>query len=93
MNNVGIVKATKCPTCKGKIDAATGVAEPNHSPREGDFSLCFECGEILVFTKDLSLRMADLNDMLTVSDRNKDLLERGQQWIRANRPAEKRGKQ
>jgi len=41
-----------CPSCKSRLDAATAVNEAEDdfsSPQEGDFSICLECGEVLVF--------------------------------------------
>ena len=41
------LKESKCPTCSHLLDAATG--EAGETPKNGDFSVCFYCGEILRF--------------------------------------------
>jgi len=86
-SNYGHVKNTHCPTCKVKLNAATGVLDSNWVAKPKDMSVCINCGEILTFTDDLDLRLADLNDMLAVSNDFKQLLETAQQFIRSKRPA------
>ena len=50
--------------------------------RPKDMSVCINCGEILTFTDDLDLRLADLDDMLRYGEGNKLLLENAQRLIR-----------
>jgi hypothetical protein len=40
-----------CPSCSERLDAASGT----ELPRPGDFSVCFECGEVLRFTDALGV--------------------------------------
>lgn len=45
-----------CPNCSYKLDgAATLDPEEECSPREGDISLCINCGQILVFNSSIKL--------------------------------------
>lgn len=77
------VKDTLCPTCKNKLDAATGILDQSWVARPGDMSVCFHCGEILTFTADMDLRLADLNDMMEVPEDYKHVLEAAQRSIRS----------
>jgi hypothetical protein len=81
-DNHGHVKNTHCPTCNSKLSAATGILDDEWVARPKDMSICINCGEILTFTDDLDLRLADLNDMLNYGEANKKLLEDAQRIIR-----------
>lgn len=43
-------KFSECPCCKHKINAATDVYNEGRVPEAGDLTLCFNCGELLIFT-------------------------------------------
>ena len=80
--NYGHVKVTHCPTCNIQLSAATGMLDDEWVARPKDMSVCINCGEILTFTDDLDLRLADLDDMLRYGEGNKLLLENAQRLIR-----------
>lgn len=67
------------------MDAAAGMSKPDIHPRPGDFSLCGKCGEILVFSDNLTQRAADLNDLLTLGQNEGHQLTVVQQVIRQHR--------
>lgn len=46
----------RCPLCGYEIDRAGNASKSATPPKPGDRSLCFECGGVLVFADDLSLR-------------------------------------
>ena len=46
-----------CPNCNYKLDAHTSVADGEIVPKEGDGSVCINCGEILMFNADLKLEL------------------------------------
>lgn len=52
---------TPCPSCGKKLDAATAVSEAAR-PKDGDLTVCFYCGSILVFGENLSLSVAKIDD-------------------------------
>jgi len=53
-----------CPHCNAEISAATGI-DTDNGPKEGDFSICIECGEINVFGNYAHiLRKPSLDEML-----------------------------
>lgn len=56
-----IKHASRCPWCHVKFDLATHVGGkagkgPPARPKEGDFTLCIQCGEWCVFTASGDLR-------------------------------------
>jgi len=58
------VPVSTCTNCGVLADAATGVAAHDHEgeivPEPGDFTVCLQCGHIMTFADDLTLR--DLTD-------------------------------
>jgi hypothetical protein len=78
----GSVPRGKCPTCGYSLEAVTMIGGDQKSPRVGDFSVCFGCGEILVFKKNLSLRLAELNDLAALPKVESELLTNAQSAIR-----------
>lgn len=77
-----------CPTCGYVVDAASIAVGPEscRPPSEGDISLCFKCGEVMVFRDDLSLRLALLDDLLGLTSEARETLEMAQRRIREERP-------
>lgn len=45
----------KCPNCNKLIDSATNMDGTEISPQVDDISVCFYCGEILKYDKDLAV--------------------------------------
>ena len=43
----------KCPKCNYELEAHVATDGKGGSPVEGDFTICFNCGEVLEFNKDL----------------------------------------
>lgn len=43
------MKKTKCPACKYNFDTHSEINGETIKPREGDYSVCLNCGEILMF--------------------------------------------
>lgn len=50
------VPATPCPYCGTSNDAATDPTEDRLAPAPGDVSVCFTCGEFLLFDHKLRTR-------------------------------------
>ena len=74
-----------CPACGYEMDAASSATDPSYRPRPEDYSLCGKCGEVLVYAADLTLRAADLKDMLALDDEQGRLLTHLQRTIRRER--------
>lgn len=45
-----------CPHCGYSMDRAAPVGDDAGAPDPGDTSICFGCGEILIFDEQLTLR-------------------------------------
>lgn len=57
---------TDCPYCGRLINAATGV-DVGTTPSPGAVSICFYCGEILVFTDTLSYRKPTPEELIDIT--------------------------
>lgn len=57
----------ECPNCGTALDEVTSMTGSERKrPREGDLSICMNCGALLVFRSDLSMaraRSSDLGDV------------------------------
>ena len=49
------VPVSRCTNCGWECDDATGVATENN-PSPGDFAVCIDCGHLMAYADDLSLR-------------------------------------
>lgn len=78
---MGFVAVTRCPVCSHPFDCATGIEDRN-TPHKWDFSICIECAELLVFTDNLGVRSADLNDMKGIDQDQLDLIGKAQYLIK-----------
>jgi hypothetical protein len=78
-------RLNRCPRCNRKIDSATPISDRNVVPTPGDLSACWYCGEILVFTHDLSIRKVEAKDLEGVSDSAMEMLLRWSHRIRGSR--------
>ena len=58
MERIKLESQPHCPTCDKLLDGAP-VLEDGKKPRPGDVSFCAYCHEILQFTDDMKLRVAD----------------------------------
>jgi hypothetical protein len=81
-SNYGIVKESVCCTCGHKLNDCTAVNGPNAKPRYGDISVCLNCGEIFVFEHDLSVRPAELNDLMKLGKVERRVVDQVQRIIR-----------
>jgi ribosomal protein S27E len=82
------VPATSCPSCGKTLDMATG-ATGRHRPKEGDFTVCFYCGHVLVFGEGLKLHEPNDREMHAVAG-NKLLLRMQQVRVEALKRFEKK---
>jgi hypothetical protein len=51
---------SECPHCHYKMDCATCVDKPEELPKPDDVTICLKCGEVLVFTENMGLRLPTL---------------------------------
>lgn len=55
------VPKSLCPYCDNKLDAA-GSLDGEHTPQNGDISLCINCAQILMFDENLQLRKPSIDE-------------------------------
>jgi hypothetical protein len=44
-----IATNTVCPFCEAKFECVSSLSNTGPRPRDGDFSICIDCGEWMVF--------------------------------------------
>lgn len=49
------MKPCECIVCRQALDAATAIGTPS-SPKPGDATACIQCGTLMIFADDLTLR-------------------------------------
>ena len=67
MKDVTRTTPSNCKFCLHPVDAHTGAFENNIKPKEGDFSVCFNCRHISKFDEHLnliSLTQKEIYDLL-----------------------------
>jgi len=53
-----------CPRCSTLLDAATDTnLQDPRTPKPEDLTICIKCGLLLVFTADMSLRRATIEEI------------------------------
>jgi len=72
------------------MDAAFCHYDKSARPKPGDISLCMKCGEPQVYTEQLTLRPAELNDLLALDAEANRELTKAQKLIRRLRPLERK---
>lgn len=75
------VPESKCPACGHVVDRATLPGDESVSPRAGDFSVCIECGGVLVFRSDLTVDVANIAELLYAGPETRKMLGRVQAAI------------
>ena len=75
------LKKDYCPACGVEHTAATSLNE-DVIPEEGDVSLCIECGIILAFNKDLTLRLARFEDYNNLDAKQFLFIKKAQEVIK-----------
>ena len=62
------VPPTTCIECGTVNDSAAFASGPGVvRPREGNISMCFECGHLAIYNEDLSLREPTIDEMLKLA--------------------------
>lgn len=55
----------KCPNCQTALEAVTNASRDEHArPNGGDASYCVECGAVLLFNDDLTMREMTMREYL-----------------------------
>ena len=59
-----------CPECGYKLDAATCVEGDGANPPDpGDVSYCLNCGQVLIYAENLSVRRPTREEIAELTDR------------------------
>jgi hypothetical protein len=58
------VELVRCPRCNDPVRAAGTLTAPPPLPKAGDVIFCLECGTVLVFSPDLRVRRATVNEIV-----------------------------
>jgi hypothetical protein len=64
-----------CPSCSAKLDGVTDF-EGDAVPSEGDITVCAYCQAVLVFGRELALRVACASDLESLDAEKKATLLR-----------------
>jgi len=62
-----------CKNCDYLLDAHLSVDEEDVQPQEGDYSVCFGCGAISTFDKDLNIEPLTAEQLLELYKDDDDL--------------------
>lgn len=65
-----------CPWCGYMSDAATSVGKAEIVPKPDDISMCIDCGGLLVFKPDLTMRKPEPEDLKDAPQPLLDLIDR-----------------
>jgi hypothetical protein len=57
----------RCPKCGAHLDSATPTGKGNARPAPGDYSVCLTCAALLVFEKNMRVRLLTLDEMETMN--------------------------
>lgn len=81
-----------CPKCGYVADCAQGVGRAaNEKPYPGALSICFNCGDLAVFTDFLYLREIEPEEMARLPDGIRATIATAQIMIRARGPVQPSG--
>jgi hypothetical protein len=51
------VTSCTCPSCGSPLDSVSNANDnENHAPKEGDITVCFRCGHVLIYQEDGTVR-------------------------------------
>lgn len=83
----GGLPKTTCPSCGyGEMDSASCVTGEKVEPQPGDFSLCLNCGEWLVYNDILVPRLARRAEVESLDETAKAQLTRASKLIKQRGP-------
>jgi len=68
-----VIPKSQCPRCSKFLDRAT-CANGEASPKEGDCTICIECGQWLVFCEGLAMRTMEEREIVDLPDEHFQML-------------------
>lgn len=75
---------SRCPACNYKLDAASVAHGDDDAPKGGDMSVCLNCGQVLTYQPDLTLRKAnaaEIRELMTAAPAAWATIEKAQLFI------------
>jgi hypothetical protein len=77
-----------CLACGKKLDAATSMTDDAY-PKPGDATICLDCGHLMVFAGDLTLRAPNDAEMYELAGHSKllqtqNLIAQFHEWRKKN---------
>lgn len=79
------VKASTCPRCQYKMDAASCLEDETARPNEGDLTVCLNCGQVLVFDHEIEPTLPTPTDLAKLDRETKRQLFRTSMAVMAVR--------
>jgi hypothetical protein len=77
------IAVTKCWMCGYEYDRVTGLTEPDKPARDGDITICINCGAIAIFSAEKrGLREPELKELLSFPEDDRRRIEAIQLHIR-----------
>ena len=67
-----------CPVCGAVLSASTALGHRDAKPLPGDYSLCLQCGAVLIYKFDLTMRVASHEDLAKLDYDNLVVLHQAQ---------------
>lgn len=55
-----------CPGCANIMTVQKPMLDNDDEPKEGDVSICFNCGQLNIFTKDMKLAQLSIEDKASI---------------------------
>jgi hypothetical protein len=74
---------SRCPKCDYKLNGASIVSGEDVAPQPGDFSICLNCGQLLVYIDGTLLRKATAVEIRRLMDEPEQwaVIEKAQAFI------------
>lgn len=75
---------SRCPQCNYKLDAASVAEGEDRLPCEGDVSVCLNCGQVMKYQADLTLRQITAHEIAEIMEAPESwaVIEKAQMFIR-----------
>lgn len=79
----GPLVESRCPQCNYKLTGATVAHGEDQKPDEGDNSVCLNCGQVLKYQADLTLRKATAGEISELMEEKEAwaIIEKAQMFI------------
>lgn len=72
---IGRLTPSLCPTCGSSCNYWGDFADANSKPGPGDFTICFGCTDLLVFTAHMKVRKPTDAELATIDEEQLRLIE------------------